>query len=362
MGTRRVVLKGASRYLRGPHLARWTLTVPFIAVTSALFLLVMVASAPDAYAAEASVGLGTASAYSVLGGQAVTNTGPTTLSGDLGVSPGTAITGFPPGTVSGATYAGDAQAAKAQSDLVTGYKSAAGRTTTSGVAGDLVGKTLTSGVYTSSGPIALSGTLTLNGQGNPDAVFVFQIASTLITASSSDVSLTNGAQACNVFWQVGSSATLGTDSNFTGTIMALTSITVTTDTVVKGRALARNGAVTLDDDRFVSPSCNTTPRPTSTTTSGATTTTTATTPSGTTTATTTPTGGGGSGIAGGGPNGSVGSGPTGSLGKGSVLPMTGAGPWLMAFFGAGVVLILVGCMFVATGRSRRRSLELQRSP
>jgi hypothetical protein len=361
MGTRRAVLKGGSRYLRGPHVARWTFTVPFAAVASAFLLLVMVASAPDAYAAEASIGLGTASAYSVLGGQAVTNTGPSTLSGDLGVSPGTAITGFPPGTVSGATYAGDAQAAQAQSDLVIAYKSAAGRATTSGVAGDLVGKTLTSGVYTSSGPIALSGTLTLNGQGNSDSVFVFQVASTLITASASDVSLTNGAQACNVFWQVGSSATLGTDSNFTGTIMALTSITVTTDTVIKGRVLARNGAVTLDDDTLVAPGCDTTPPPTSTTTSGTTTATT--TPSGTTTATTTPTGGGGSGIASGGPGGnSGGSGPTGSLGNGSVLPMTGAGPWLVAFFGAGVVLVLVGCLLVATGRSRERSLELHRSP
>ncbi|MFZ0665402.1 MAG: ice-binding family protein, partial [Acidimicrobiales bacterium] len=235
-----------------------------------LLTLGLVAIPSQAEAAVPTVGLGTAAAYSVLGGQAVTNTGPSTLSGDLGVSPGTAITGFPPGIVAGATYDGDAQAAQAQSDLVIGYNQAAGEATTASVAGDLVGDNFTSGVYKSTGPIALSGTLTLNGQGNPDSVFIFQIASTLITASASKVSLINGAQACNVFWQVGSSATLGTASNFTGTIMALTSITVTTDTTVEGRALARNGAVTLDDDTFTAPSCQTTTPPTTTTTTTAT--------------------------------------------------------------------------------------------
>jgi hypothetical protein len=143
-------------------------------------LLVGVLAVP-AGAAEAPVGLGTAGSYSVLGGQTVTNTGPSKLSGDLGVSPGTAITGFPPGTVGGAKHAGDAQAAKAQSDLTIAYNDAAGRALTASVAGDLVGKTLTAGVYKSTGPLALSGTVTLNGQGNPDAVFIFQVASTLIT-------------------------------------------------------------------------------------------------------------------------------------------------------------------------------------
>jgi hypothetical protein len=228
-------------------------------------LLVGLLSLPfPASAAEAPVGLGTAASYSVLGGQTVTNTGPSTLSGDLGVSPGTAITGFPPGTVGGATHAGDAQAAQAQSDLTIAYDDAAGRAPTASVAGDLVGQTLTTGVYNSTGPLALSGTLTLDGQGDPNAVFIFQIASTLITASASNVNVINGAQACNVFWQVGSSATLGTTSSFVGTIMALTSISVTTGATVEGRALARNGAVTLDDNVFTTTACDTTPTPTST--------------------------------------------------------------------------------------------------
>jgi len=187
------------------------------AVMSALVVVAGVLSfTAGAFAVTSPVGLGTALSYSVLGGQTVTNTGPTTLSGDLGVSPGTAITGFPPGIVAGATHAGDAAAAQAQSDLVIAYDDAAGRAPTATISGDLVGQTLVDGVYKSTGPIALSGTLTLDAQDDPNAVFIFQIASTLITASSSNVALINGAQACNVFWQVGSSATLGTTSTFTG--------------------------------------------------------------------------------------------------------------------------------------------------
>ncbi|WP_277212570.1 ice-binding family protein [Isoptericola croceus] len=210
-----------------------------------------------ASAAPPAVDLGTATSYSVLGGQTVTNTGPTTLEGDLGVSPGDAITGFPPGIVGGAQHAGNAEAAQAQSDLVIAYDDAAGRAPTASVDGDLVGQTLTAGVYNSTGPLELSGMLTLDGQGDPDSAFIFQVASTLITASSSEVVLTNGAQACNVFWQVGSSATLGTASDFKGTIMALTSITVDTGTVVEGRALARNAQVSLDTNVFTMPGCDT---------------------------------------------------------------------------------------------------------
>ena len=243
------------------HPRRWTAAVALAAAASTVLLMGVLAVPADA--AEAPVGLGTAASYSVLGGQTVTNTGPTKLSGDLGVSPGTAITGFPPGTVGGAKHAGDAQAAKAQSDLTIAYNDAAGRALTASVAGDLVGKTLTAGVYKSTGPLALSGTVTLNGQGNPNAVFIFQVASTLITASASHVNVINGAQACHVFWQVGSSATLGTTSSFTGTIMALTSIAVQTGAQVQGRALARNGAVTLDNDTFTAANCATTPTPTS---------------------------------------------------------------------------------------------------
>jgi hypothetical protein len=250
-----------TRPVEGHNARRWAAAVALAAVMCTVLLVGVLAVPADA--AEAPVGLGTAASYSVLAGQTVTNTGPSKLSGDLGVSPGTAITGFPPGTVGGAKHAGDAQAAKAQSDLTIAYNDAAGRAKTASVAGDLVGKTLTTGVYKSTGPLALSGTVTLNGQGNPNAVFIFQIASTLITASASHVSLLNGAQACHVFWQVGSSATLGTTSSFKGTIMALTSIAVQTGALVQGRALARNGAVTLDNDTFTAANCGTTPTPTS---------------------------------------------------------------------------------------------------
>jgi hypothetical protein len=344
---------------------------PFLrltAVASAFLLIGVIAIPSAAYAAEATVGLGTSAAYSVLGSSTVTNTGPSTLSGDLGVSPGTAITGFPPGKAGGTTYAGDAQSAQARSDLTTGYLDAAGRAPTANVAGDLVGKKLTSGVYKSTGPLALSGTLTLNGQGNPDAVFIFQVASTLITASSSKVSLVNDAQACNVFWQVGSSATLGTTSDFDGTIMALQSVTVTTGTHVVGRALARNGAVTLDDDTFVSAACKTTVPPTTTTTTPTTTTTThtgtpTTTPGGTT--------GGGSPVSVGGspgspggvsPGGIAGSTAFGRTPTGStVLAKTGAGPMLSVLLAIGTLLILLGGLILGLVGPRARARRLQRS-
>lgn len=241
--------------MRRPRARRRTATGA--AIGSAALLAVAVAGQSPAYAADAPVGLGTAAAYSVLGGTTVTNTGPTTLAGELGVNPGSAITGFPPGIAAGAIHRGDAQALQAESDLTTAYNDAAGRAATSSVAGDLVGKTLTPGVYKSSGPLAVSGALTLNGQGNPNSVFIFQVASTLTTASASHIVLTNSAQACNVYWQVASSATLGTASTFKGNILALTSITATTGTTIQGRALARNGQVSLDTNVFTMPGCAT---------------------------------------------------------------------------------------------------------
>ncbi|MCU1435213.1 MAG: hypothetical protein JWR71_1938 [Pseudarthrobacter sp.] len=210
-----------------------------------------------AYAADAPVGLGTAGSYAVLGGQTVTNTGPTVLNGDLGVSPLNAITGFPPGQVLGTVHAGDANAAQAQSDLTIAYNDAAGRPS-SAAAGVFVSETLLPGVYTAGSTMALNGALTLDGQGNANSVFIFQAGSTLTTASGSSIVLTNGAQACNIFWQVGSSATLGTGTSFKGNIMALTSISVTTGVTLEGRALARNGSVTLDTNVFVRPGCATT--------------------------------------------------------------------------------------------------------
>ncbi len=193
--------------------------------------------------------------FSVLAGSTITNTGSTTVSGDVGVSPGTAVTGFPPGTATGTIHKADSAAAQAQAALTAGYMDAAGRSGGTSVSGDLVGKTLTAGVYTSTSSLAESGDVTLDAQGNPAAVFIFQIGSTLTTGSGSHVILANGASACNVFWQVGSSATLGTNSIFKGNIMALTSITITTGVNLEGRALARNGAVTLDTDVITGCTC-----------------------------------------------------------------------------------------------------------
>jgi hypothetical protein len=195
----------------------------------------------------APVNLGTASSFAVLGATTVTNTGTTAITGDLGVSPGTAVTGFPPGTVTGGTiHAGDAVAAQARTDLQAAYTDAAGRAPTAFVVADLAGQTLTSGVYKAVGGIGLNGTVTLDGQGNPNAVFIFQAGTTLITGANSTVNLINGATADNVFWQVGSSATLGANTNFAGNILTFTSDTVTTGATVNGSVLALNGAVTLD--------------------------------------------------------------------------------------------------------------------
>ncbi|WP_440074389.1 ice-binding family protein, partial [Streptosporangium sp. OZ121] len=200
------------------------------------------------------MGLGTAGAFAVLAGSTVTNTGATVVTGGLGLSPGTAVTGFPPGTVNGAIHAADAVAAQAKVDLVAAYNDAASRTPSATVGTELGGTTVTPGVYTSAaGTFGITGTLTLDAQGDSGAVFVFQAASTLITASASTVVLTGGAQARNVFWQVGSSATLGTGSSLAGNVLALTSITVTTGVSVNGRVLARNGAVTLDTDTITKP-------------------------------------------------------------------------------------------------------------
>jgi hypothetical protein len=251
--------------------------------------IAMFIAAQPAVAATAPVGLGTAGSFAVLAGQTVTNTGLSMISGDLGVSPGTAVTGFPPGLViDGAIHSADGVAAGAQSDLTTAYNDAAGRSQTASVSAFIgAGQTLAPGVYKASSTLDVGGSLTLDAGGDPDAVFIFQVPSKLVTDSASSVILTNGAQACNVFWQVGSSATLGTHSAFTGTILALTSISVTTGDTIAGRALARNGSVTLDDDTITAPSCSTTTTPTPTPTATTPTPTpTATTPAPTQTATT----------------------------------------------------------------------------
>jgi type VI secretion system secreted protein VgrG len=217
-------------------------------------------------AAHAPVTLGTADGFAVLAGTTVTNSGASVVNGDLGVSPGTAVTGFPPGTVNGVIHAADADAAQAQADLTTAYNDAAGRAPTQDLTGvDLGGLTLTDGTYFFSAAAQLTGTVTFDAQDDPTAVFIVQIGSTLTTATASSVSLINGADACNVFWQVGSSATLGTSTAFQGSILALTSITLNTGaTIEDGRALARNGAVSLDTNVITRSVCAAAPEPTAT--------------------------------------------------------------------------------------------------
>jgi type VI secretion system secreted protein VgrG len=192
------------------------------------------------------------SSFAVLAGSTVTNTNtPTIVTGNLGVSPGSAVTGFPPGIVVGGTiHAADPVAAGAQAELTRVYVNLAAQPCNTVLTGqDLGGKTLTPGVYCFSSSAQLTGTLTLDAQGNPNALFIFQIGSTLTTASASSVLLINSASSCGVFWQVGSSATLGTGTALAGSIVALTSITLNTGASLTGRALARNGAVTLDDNQ-----------------------------------------------------------------------------------------------------------------
>jgi type VI secretion system secreted protein VgrG len=197
-----------------------------------------------------SINLGKADSFGVLAGSTVTNTGSTVIAGNVGVWPGTAVTGFPPGITGGTIHAGDAVAHMAQNDLTTAYNTAAGMAPTTVLTGqDLGGMTLTPGVYFFASSAQLTGTLTLNDQGNPNAVFVFQIGSTLTTASSSAVIFTSSLTDKNVYWQVGSSATLGTTTVFTGNILALTSITLNNAASIGcGSALAINGAVTLNNN------------------------------------------------------------------------------------------------------------------
>ncbi|MEU4404201.1 ice-binding family protein [Streptosporangium sp. NPDC023963] len=215
-----------------------------------------VAATPRVASAATAPDLLTAADYAVLAGTTVTaDPGPTVVTGDLGVSPGSAVTGFPPGVVVGTVHAANADAAQAQVDLTAAYDDAAGQLATS-LPTELGETTVTPGAYDSaSGTFEITGELTLDGQGDPNAVFIFKTAATLVTASASTVNLTNGAQACNVFWQVGSSATLGTGSSFVGNILALTSITATTGVNVNGRLLARNGAVTMDTNLVTPTDC-----------------------------------------------------------------------------------------------------------
>lgn len=229
----------------------------------------LVFAAVPVVAQASAVNLATASPFVVLGGSTVTNEGSSVLNGDLGLSPGTSLTGFNEAVVNGATHENDAVAAQAQSDLTTAYKVAAGQPISpvndlTGI--DLGNQKLTAGAYGFSTSAQLTGQLTLDAQGDPNAQFVFVIGSTLTTASASSVVLVNGASPCNVYWKVGSSATLGSTTAFEGNLMSLASISVNNGATVLGRLLAREGAVTLINDVLSAPNCATgsTPTPTPT--------------------------------------------------------------------------------------------------
>ncbi|MEK6976242.1 MAG: ice-binding family protein [Candidatus Thermoplasmatota archaeon] len=201
--------------------------------------------------------LGAAGSFAVLAGSGITNTGTTSITGDVGSHPTPAQTGFETVTLVGMNHHDDVTTQQAKVDLAAAYEDARDRTGSAPV-GDLGGQTLVPGVYRDDDApdsMAITGTVTLDGLGDPGSVFIFQSGSTLVTASASAVVLTNGTQACNVFWQITSSATLGTDSQFAGTILALTDITLDTGATVTGRILARNGAVTLDNNTIVHTSC-----------------------------------------------------------------------------------------------------------
>ena len=206
---------------------------------------------PATALAATDPGLGTAGNFAVLAGTTVTNTGPSWITGQLGVSPGTAVTGFPPGT-SGVQHNGDSVALTAQTNLTAAYTNAAAQpcpSTNNLTGSNLGGLTLVPGVYCQTTAPTLTGTLTLNGGG----VYIFQIGSTLVTASGARVALIGGAQPCDIFWVVGSSATIATSTSFVGNIMALTQIAMQTGATLNGRALARNAAVTLDTNRIIQP-------------------------------------------------------------------------------------------------------------
>jgi len=281
---------------------------PILVVTAA----VVAGAWPTAAFAATQPRLGTALNFAAIAGSTITNTGPTVIKGNVALSPGSAITGFPPG-ISAVRNIADANAVKAKTDLVTAFTDAASAPSTSNLTGkNLGGLNLTAGVYSFSSSAQLTGKLTLSGTG----VFIFRIGSALTTATASAVLLRNGAQACAVYWEVGSSATLGSATQFQGNLMALTSITMVTGAnIITGRAMARNGALTLDTNQITPPS--------GTCTAASTTRTTTSTP-------TTP--------------------GTGAAAPGSALP------------GLGLLATIVGGLMVFAGRRRPRVDGLSRRP
>jgi len=330
-------------------------------------------AAPAAYAAQGPVGLGTAGSFAVLAGSGITNTGPTTITGDVGTFPTPSESGFGSITLIGTNHDGDAVTQGAKNDLVTAYNDAAGRTPATNVAVELGGSTLFAGVYTSP-TLGLTGTLTLDAQHNPNAEFVFQASSTLIAETNSRVVLLNGADPCHVVWQVGSSATFKTGTQFVGDVLAQTSVTAQTGATFQGRLLARNGAVTLDTNTITNSSCQAPTTSGTPTTSSATTTTSPAGASTTPTAVALPTAGTPASTATAPPHqaapsatsaGTVsalaGSGPRGSAGVPRAIPGAPASRTSLPFTGlntlglvaTGLALIALGVLTSAAGRRNR---------
>jgi hypothetical protein len=231
-------------------------------VSAAIAVGCAFAAAPAA-AGAAPVDLATAAPFVVLGGATVTNVGPSVLNGNLGVSPGTALPGFNTATVNGATHANDSVAAQAQSDLTAAYVTAFNAPMTTDLTGTDLGTLLplNAGVYKFSSDAQLTGTLTLDGQDDPNAQFIFQVGSALTTASASVVSLIRGASPCNVFWQVGTSATLGTTTAFQGNVMANASVSLNDAATVQGRLFARSGQISLINNVIDGSRCGTSTTP-----------------------------------------------------------------------------------------------------
>ncbi len=229
--------------------------MPFTTLLLALALSVMVAVPATSMAAEPTVDLGSTASFAILAGQTITNTNPTTINGDVGVHPGSTFPGQDEATINGVVHLADAVALEAKTDLVTAYNDASSRALTANTGVDLGGLTLGPGVYESGGVLGLTGTLTLDAGGDPDAVFIFRSTATLITASDSTVELINGARFCRVFWVVPTSATLGTNSEFVGHIFAEASIEVLTGATVQGQLLAQTGSVTLDANTITNGLC-----------------------------------------------------------------------------------------------------------
>jgi hypothetical protein len=328
--------------------------VPAAALT-ALFI-----AGPMANAAQAAiqVPLGTASAFSVLAGSTVTNTGPTTISRNVGLAPGTAVTGADEMTVAGEYHVADAVALDAKNDLTTAYNqaSSAAQDPVTTVATDLGETTLVGGTYDTGGAMAVNGQLTLDAQDNPDTVWVFRTDSTLITGTDSSVIFTNGGNPCNVFWRVGSSATLGVRTEFIGTILASTTITMDTGATLEGRALASTGAVNLHSNRIFGSGCANEEQVTGGTDAPPAA---AVTPTATPTATPTTSGSGGGGGTTGGSGGGGGTTttsqiertPTGSVDTGYAGPVSSSRPALLT--SALTLLTVLGAAALVAVRRRR---------